>query len=565
MACSAASTPPFMSTAPRPCTQPPSTAPDHGPWRHVAVPGPTTSTWPLRHSRPGTRPGSVTVSPSSSVRAASSPGWPGWARRAARSCSTSSAASPSAAARPASQASAARSSPVTLGIRTSAATSRASASGSRLTPATSPPAPAASSRARCARARRARSRRRPARRAAPAGRRRRRSSSGISAPSKSEPRQTASTPATSATCAAWAAITASGVSGSSRPSARTKPTWKGMPTTPPDAPTARSCSSVRLRGDGHSAWAPECEATSGAPLRPATSQNPRSFRWERSTTMPSSPHASTSARPAAVRPGPWSGEPGKSNGTPVANAFGRLQTRPRERSPAAWSTASASSAGSIGSAPSRWSTAASPGPSRSAAVARDAEPPARRALDADEERGLGERLRQGVALVDRPGVVDLVRVLLAVERAAGEDGEAAARQPAGLRAREVEVAAVVAVDEAADGVAAGGEEPREDVVVAVEGRQPHAGSVAERRMTRSNVGGVRRLSWRLRHEVTASRPQPGATTGRSGQACAGGHGSGSASAASTQYSAAGPSTIWRCQALASRPRRAAASSAWKVG
>ena len=45
------------------------------------------------------------------------------------------------------------------------------------------------------------------------------------------------------------------------------------------------------------------------------------------------------------------------NGTPWANAFGRLQTGPSERSPASYQSSSASSPGSIASAPSRWSTA----------------------------------------------------------------------------------------------------------------------------------------------------------------------------------------------------------------
>ena len=51
------------------------------------------------------------------------------------------------------------------------------------------------------------------------------------------------------------------------------------------------------------------------------------MRCETSTTIPSSPQARTSARPASVRPGPWSGEPGKPNGTPVANA---LRAAPHE-------------------------------------------------------------------------------------------------------------------------------------------------------------------------------------------------------------------------------------------
>ena len=107
-----------------------------------------------------------------------------------------------------------------------------------------------------------------------------------------------------------------------------------MPTTPPLAATASSCASVRLRVDGQSACAFECVATSGAVERRATSQKPRSLRCERSTSSPSRLQRRTSRSPAAVRPGPVSGEPGKRNGTPSAKAFGRLQTSPIERRPA---------------------------------------------------------------------------------------------------------------------------------------------------------------------------------------------------------------------------------------
>ena len=49
--------------------------------------------------------------------------------------------------------------------------------------------------------------------------------------------------------------------------------------------------------------------------------------------MPSRLHARTRSRPASVSPGPVSGEAGNRNGTPSANAFGRDQTIPTERSP----------------------------------------------------------------------------------------------------------------------------------------------------------------------------------------------------------------------------------------
>ena len=56
--------------------------------------------------------------------------------------------------------------------------------------------------------------------------------------------------------------------------------------------------------------------------------------------------------PRSVRPGPVSGEEGQRNGTPCPNALGRLQTGPRERSPASYNTSKNSKFGSIASAPS---------------------------------------------------------------------------------------------------------------------------------------------------------------------------------------------------------------------
>src|SRR6478672_2370868 len=139
-----------------------------------------------------------------------------------------------------------------------------------------------------------------------------------------------------------------------------------MPTSPPEAAIASSCASVRLRVEAHRAWMPECEAMSGAPSSRATSQKPASLRWLRSTAMPSSAQRRTSRRPAAVRPGPVSGDAGNMNGTPWANALGRLQTGPSERRPAAYQSSRAWSAGSIASAPSWCMTAASTPSSRAA-------------------------------------------------------------------------------------------------------------------------------------------------------------------------------------------------------
>jgi len=90
---------------------------------------------------------------------------------------------------------------------------------------------------------------------------------------------------------------------------------------------------VRFRELGDSAWAFEWLATSGASDRSAKSQKPRSFRCARSIRIPRLLHSETSRLPASVRPPPMSGEEGKRKATPSANAFGRLQTRPTERSP----------------------------------------------------------------------------------------------------------------------------------------------------------------------------------------------------------------------------------------
>ena len=200
--------------------------------------------------------------------------------------------------------------------------------------------------------------------------------------------------------------------------------------------------------------------------------------------MPSSAQRSTRLRPAGVSPGPASGDAGNANGTPVANAFARLHTGPSERRPAACQSSSASSSGSIASAPSRWATAAStpasrarsrsPGaraiatwPARSSRV-QPAERPGRfggRALVADRRREV--HVVATVALVDDLLVVGARR----------ERREDPAREAARARLREVEVAALAAGGEAV-GVLA-----RQRVVVAVEDRD-HASCPASIRFAR---------------------------------------------------------------------------------
>src|SRR5262245_32612656 len=63
-----------------------------------------------------------------------------------------------------------------------------------------------------------------------------------------------------------------------------------------------------------------------------------SLRCDRSIKVFNRLQARISSLPRSVRPGPVSGEEGQRNGTPCPNAFGRLQTGPRERSPASCST-----------------------------------------------------------------------------------------------------------------------------------------------------------------------------------------------------------------------------------
>ena len=139
----------------------------------------------------------------------------------------------------------------------------------------------------------------------------------------------------------------------------------------------------------HSACAAEWLATSGPGSIAATSQKPASFRWLRSTRIPSSraPAHERDAR-RRCRPGPVSGEDGKTNGTPCPNAFERLHTGPSERRPAPYQNSSASSPGSIASAPSRWRIAAG-GPSPSRARVEIVDPPG--------DRGHGRRARARAA------------------------------------------------------------------------------------------------------------------------------------------------------------------------
>ncbi len=153
------------------------------------------------------------------------------------------------------------------------------------------------------------------------------------------------------------------------PSSRRNVTAKLTPTTPPESRTASSCASVRFRVDAQRACAFECVATIGRLDVSTTSQNPRSFRCETSTRMPSSLHVRTSARPASVRPGPVSGDAGNWNGTPSANAFGRDQTMPTERRPRSYQSCRFDRSSAIASAPSMCTIAVT-SPSRKSSTDR---------------------------------------------------------------------------------------------------------------------------------------------------------------------------------------------------
>ena len=210
-----------------------------------------------------------------------------------------------------------------------------------------------------------------------------------------------------------------------------------MPTSPPEAPIASSWASVRLRLAGHSAWAPECEAISGASSSRATSQKPASLRWLRSTAMPSSAQRRTSPEPACVSPGPVSGELGWANGTPWANAFGRLQTGPSERRPAACSSSSACSSGSIASAPSMWATAASVPAARAASRSPGARAIAHVAL-ALEPQQAAERAGHEAGrevLADRRGELGLARPVRARYSSPRSPGVPVKRRRSRRRAR----------------------------------------------------------------------------------------------------------------------------------
>ena len=88
IACSAATTPAFMSTDPQPWTRPSATTPANGSCvqRRVAG-GDDVEVAVEAQPRAGPAPGSVTRAPTSSLRAASSPGYPSAPRSAPRSCS----------------------------------------------------------------------------------------------------------------------------------------------------------------------------------------------------------------------------------------------------------------------------------------------------------------------------------------------------------------------------------------------------------------------------------------------------------------------------------------------
>ncbi len=93
-----------------------------------------------------------------------------------------------------------------------------------------------------------------------------------------------------------------GFSGVPDTSWSSKPLKKFTCTTPPFLATARSMSSVILRGALVKARAEECDAITGAFVVAIVSQKVLSATWEISTIMPSRFISSTTCLPKSVRP-----------------------------------------------------------------------------------------------------------------------------------------------------------------------------------------------------------------------------------------------------------------------
>ena len=274
--------------------------------------------------------------------------------------------------------------------------------------------------------------------------------SGSSQPSKSEPSATCSRPDPRRRCSRRGARCPSrcGPANSS---------WKQTPTTPPESRTASSWRSVRLRSCGVSAAAHAWVTTSGRSAIAATSQKLRSLRCERSTRMPSSSHARTSARPASVRP--------PSEVDAVGERVRPAPRGPSERSPSACSAGSSSRPGSIASAPSMCMTA-SDGAAELEVAGRARHAHRSRPLEREQLADARERVADGEVVLDGRLRLAVGRIAAGVRR---EDREEAAREPAGAGAREVEVALVRRVGERALA--------EQHVVVSVEDRDGHRDTV----------------------------------------------------------------------------------------
>ncbi len=145
------------------------------------------------------------------------------------------------------------------------------------------------------------------------------------------------------------------------------------------------------------------------------------------------------------------------NGTPWPNALDRLHTGPSDRNPASYQSSSASSPGSIASAPSRCRTATG-GPSAATGTVEVADPPrhADRAgpLDRQQPPPDGGGVRGGDRVLDRGRQLDLDHAVIAghepcVVRALGlgEHREDPAAHASGVHARKVEVPALPARDQ----------------------------------------------------------------------------------------------------------------------
>ena len=106
-----------------------------------------------------------------------------------------------------------------------------------------------------------------------------------------------------------------------------------IPTRPSEDPIASSCASVRLRVLAAMACTPEWLATSGPRSARATSQNPFSLRWLRSTRIPSSAQRRTRRLALGGEPGARVGARGEDERHAMTEDVGAAPHRPQRTQP----------------------------------------------------------------------------------------------------------------------------------------------------------------------------------------------------------------------------------------